>query len=140
MESILVHSHSGLRWIFLIMILFVLFKNHSITDPKKKIDYPLYTLILFSFQIIIGLILYFISSSVSFEAGFMKEAQLRFFTMEHVVGMLIAFVIMIIGYNKLRKSSDSSWNKIIRLYYGIALFIIFASIPWPFRGFGNSWF
>jgi len=142
MESILIHTHSGLRWIFLAMMIFVLFRNNNNihSDPKKKIDLPLYTLILFAMQIVIGLILYFISHNVSFEAGFMKNSQHRFFTMEHELGMTIAFILMLFGYIKLRKTAVFSWNKILRIYYGIALFIIFASIPWPFRGFGNGWF
>ena len=142
MESILIESHSGLRWILLLMIIYVLVKNHNTPsdNPKKKIDIPLYTLILFGLQIIIGLGLYFMSNSVSFEAGFMKNAQLRFFSMEHVVGMTIAFLVMLRGYFKIRKTAVFSWNKVIRLYYGIALLIILLSIPWPFRGFGHGWF
>lgn len=142
MESILIHTHSGLRWVLLIMMVMVLFKNNSDTsaDPKKKIDLPLYVLLLFGFQIIIGLVLYFISSNVNFESGFMKNGQYRFFTMEHELGMIIAFILMLVGYLKLRKTAVFSWNKTIRIYYGIALFIVLASIPWPFRGFGNGWF
>jgi hypothetical protein len=124
------------------MMIYVLLKNHNIPadDPKKNIDFPLYTLILFGLQIIIGLGLYFISNNVSFESGFMKNSQLRFFTMEHVLGMSIAFLVMLRGYIKMRKTAVFSWNKVIRLYYGIALLIILLSIPWPFRGFGHDWF
>lgn len=142
MESILLHTHSGLRWIFIILMIFTLIKNYNPTESTnaKAINLPLYTLILFSLQIIIGLGLYFMSKNVSFEAGFMKNTQLRFYTMEHAFGMILAFIIMLIGYLKLKNESLTSWNKIIKIYYGIALFLILASIPWPFRGFGNSWF
>ena len=142
MESILLHTHSGLRWIFLFMIVFVIFKNYNttISDNKKPFNLPLYTLIIFSIQIIIGLGLYFMSNNVSFEPGFMKHAQLRFFTMEHVFGMVLAYVIMLIGFIKLNTKPLAKRNKIIKIYYGISLFLIIASIPWPLRGFGNSWF
>ena len=142
MESILEHTHSGIRWILLLMLLFVLIKDHNnpADDPRKKIDWPLYTLVLFFLQIVLGLILYFTSHNVSFEPGFMKNAQHRFFTIEHLVGMLLAFLIMLRGYIKSRRTLMSKWNKVIKIYYLISLIIILLSIPWPFRGFGNSWF
>ena len=142
MESILIHTHSGIRWIFLLMLLFVLFKNHNnpASDPRKKIDWPLYTLILFLLQILLGFVLYFISNNVSFEPGFMKNSHYRFFTIEHETGMLLAFIIMLIGYIKSRRTLISNWNKVIKTWYLISLIIILLSIPWPFRGFGNSWF
>jgi len=141
MESILIHSHSGLRWILLITMIFVLFKDHSnISVKSKKIDWVLYTLILFFLQIIIGVILYFISHKVSFQPGFMKIAKLRFFTVEHITGMLLAFVIMILGYIKYIKAPLNRRNKIIKIYFAIALLFVLLSIPWPLRGFGNSWF
>ena len=142
MESILIHAHSGLRWILLFMILYVIFKDHSKYDEEngKKIDWPLYILILFFLQIVTGFILYFMSDVVSFEPGFMKNSHLRFFTIEHLTGMLAAFLIMLAGYMKSRKTLISKRNKIYRIYYVIALILILLSIPWPFRGFGNSWF
>ncbi len=142
MESILEHTHSGIRWILLLMFIFVIVTNHNTPakDPRKKIDWPLYTLVLFFLQIIIGLILYFISHSVSFESGFMKNPQHRFFTIEHITGMLLAFIIMLIGYIKSRRTLMSRWNKVIKTYYIISFIIVLLSIPWPFRGFGNTWF
>jgi len=140
MESILVHTHSGLRWIFLALVIFALLKDNSNTSDNKSIDIPLYTLILFGLQLFIGLLLYFMSDNVSFESGFMKNPHLRFFTVEHIFGMLLAFIIMLLGYRKSRKQLLSNRNKTIKIYYGISLLLVLASIPWPFRGFGNGWF
>ena len=140
MESVLAHTHSGLRWIFLILAIYTLIRNNAYTPDKKSIDIPLYTLILFGLQIFIGLILYFISNNVTFEAGFMKNAQHRFFTIEHAFGMLLAFIIMFLGYRKSRMQLMSKRNKTIKIHYAISLIVVIASIPWPFRGFGNGWF
>ncbi len=142
MESILLEAHSGLRWLLLLMMIFVLIKNHNIPaeDPKRKIDLPLYTLILFFLQLLMGFGLYFMSNSVSFDPGFMKITHLRFFTVEHSLGMFVAFLVMLSGYIKLRKTAVFSWNKVVRLYYGIALMVVILSIPWPFRGMGHGWF
>ncbi len=140
MESVLLHTHSGLRWIFILLVIFALLRDNSAAPDKKTMDIPLYTLIVFGMQILLGLGLYFISHNVSFESGFMKDSQLRFFTVEHAFGMLLAFIIMLLGFRKSKKQLLSKRNKTIKLYYAIALFIIIISIPWPFRGFGNSWF
>lgn len=142
MESILLETHSGLRWILLLMMVIVLFKNHNIPaeDQKKKIDLPLYTLILFFLQLLIGFVLYSMSDNVSFDPGFMKKTHLRFFTIEHSLGMFVAFLVMLVGYFRLRKTAVFSWNKVVRIYYGIALLVVVLSIPWPFRGMGQGWF
>jgi len=141
MESILILTHSALRWIILIAMIYVLLKDHSqAVQSKKKIDWILYTLILFFLQIVIGLILYFISHKVSFHEGFMKSPKLRFFTVEHITGMFLAFIVMLLGYVKYLKTPGTGRYKIIKKYYLIALLITLLSIPWPFRGFGNGWF
>ncbi|MGE5357244.1 MAG: cytochrome B [Deltaproteobacteria bacterium] len=141
MHSILLHTHSGLRWILLLLMIYVLIKDHSKTfNSPKKVDWTLMTFIIFSLQLILGIILYFTSPSVSFESGFMGVARLRFFTIEHTLGMIIAYHLVMIAYFKLRKIPQEKWNKTIRIYYGIALLVILLSIPWPFRGFGNHWF
>jgi hypothetical protein len=122
-------------------MIFVLIKDHSKSAYSgKKIDWTLMTFIVFSIQLILGIILFFTSPVVSFESGFMGIAKLRFFTVEHTLGMVIAYHLVMIAYFKLRKQPLEKWNKTARIYYGIALLIILLSIPWPFRGFGNHWF
>lgn len=141
MHTILLHTHSGLRWILLLMLIYVIIKDHNISDdPRKRIDWTLLTFLVFTVQLILGIVLYIASPVVSFESGFMGIAKLRFFTVEHTLGMLIAYHLVMIGHFKLRKLSSDKWNKTIRIYFGIALLIILLSIPWPFRGFGNHWF
>jgi hypothetical protein len=122
-------------------MIFVLIKDHSKSAYSgKKIDWTLMTFIVFSIQLILGIILFFTSPVVSFEAGFMGISKMRFFTVEHTLGMVIAYHLVMIAYFKLRKLPIEKWNRTARIYYGIALLIILLSIPWPFRGFGNHWF
>jgi len=139
MLDILVHTHSGLRWILLLMMLYVIFSNQQ-TQKIKSINWPMMVFIIFTLQLILGIILYFSSTAVSFESGFMKIARFRFFTVEHILGMVIAYHFVMIAFLKQRKALPGSFNKKLRIYYGIALLIILLSIPWPFRGFGNGWF
>jgi formate/nitrite transporter FocA (FNT family) len=75
--------------------------------------------------------------------GIMKNPELRFFVVEHFLGMLIAIALVTIGHVKAKKQSES-WakHKLIFTYYTIALILILISIPWPFRmvGEGRGWF
>ena len=93
-------------------------------------------------QLLIGLILYFISPRVSFAAGWMKDAALRFYGMEHLAGMIIAIALITIGYVKSKKGTGpQEIYKRIKLFYIIGLILILASIPWPFRAnLGGAWF
>jgi hypothetical protein len=101
---------------------------------------PLYTLIVFSLQFVLGIVLFFTSSLVTFSEGFMKNPSLRFFTVEHWLMMLIAIILIHIGYIRAQKLDYMNAQKAIFTYYLIALMITILAIPWPFRGFGNGWF
>lgn len=141
MYSILTHSHSGLRWVLLAMMVYVLFSNHNIHHgQRKRVNWILLTYVTFILQLLLGFILYFISPYVSFKSGFMGNSLLRFYTIEHILGMLIAFHLMLIAVIKIRRQPSDKWNRTVRIYFGLALLVTLLSIPWPFRGFGTGWF
>jgi ABC-type dipeptide/oligopeptide/nickel transport system permease subunit len=102
----------------------------------------LFAMISLHTQLLIGLILYFMSDKVKFVEGWMKEASYRFYGMEHFLGMIVAIVLVTIGRKMAEKqSTDIDKHKKIRTFYTIALVIIIASIPWPFRtALGGAWF
>ena len=131
----LVSAHSGLRWLVLlsllvaILVAFLSRKNNSI-EKKQKISYLL-ALVFSHIQLLIGIVLYFFhSGKVVFSSETMSNPITRFFTVEHLLGMVIAIALITIGYSKAKKQQS---NKKIFSFYLIALVIIFASIPWPFR-------
>jgi hypothetical protein len=72
----------------------------------------------------------------------MEDAAVRFYTMEHLVGMLIAIALITIGYSKSKRAAtDAKKFGAIATFYLIGLILILASIPWPFReNLGGSWF
>ena len=75
--------------------------------------------------------------------GAMSNSFQRFWMIEHLIGMLIAIVLITIGHSKSKKGADANQkNKAIRTFYLIALIIILLTIPWPFKeGFeGYGWF
>jgi len=139
MYNILVHAHSGLRWIALLLILIAMFKafsgmknNKVFSAGDKKI--ALFTLISFHIQLLIGLVLYFMSPKSQIIEGFMKNPMLRFYGMEHLIMMIIAIVLVTMGYSKSKKqTTDKAKHKKIAVFYTIALIIVLVAIPWPFR-------
>lgn len=141
------HFHSLNRYIILVLLLVVIYK--SFTGWKKKQAYTatddklnLFTFIFSHIQLTIGLVLYFTSNWVQFNEFTMGNKILRFFTVEHIFGMVIAIALITIARVKLKKMNDDTLkHKKTFIYYLIALIIIFATIPWPFRNLGDfGWF
>lgn len=139
--NILVNAHSGLRWIVLLLLVYNIINivmarssNRALTAKDTKIS--LFGMTSVHIQILIGLILYFISPKVQFSANTMSNDVLRFFTMEHTLGMLIAIVLITVAHRRVKSGSAAGgfW------YYVFGLLVILVSIPWPFRGFGTGWF
>ena len=143
MYEILKNTHSGLRWIALILIIFAIYNSitaKEFTKREKLIN--LFSMVSLHTQLLLGLVLYFISPRVIFATGWMKDASFRFYGMEHLAGMLIAIALITVGYVKSKKgTTPAAIYKPIKLFYIIGLILILASIPWPFRAnLGGGWF
>ena len=140
MYSGLVHAHSGLRWLALVLLLAAVFVsisrwqgNKPFTDGNRKLY--LFTLISVHLQLVLGLILYFISPKVNFDA--LSNKVIRFYTVEHSSIMLLAIVLITVGYSRgKRASSDTQKHRLVGIFYGIGLGLILVGIPWAFRGLG----
>jgi|TARA_R110000737_G_scaffold50259_1_gene71219 NADH:ubiquinone oxidoreductase subunit 5 (subunit L)/multisubunit Na+/H+ antiporter MnhA subunit len=144
MYEALKHAHSGFRWIILILLVFAIFNAFTRKDVYEKKDRMIYlfTMISMHIMLLVGLVLNFISPKVQYASGFMKDASLRFYGIEHLLGMLLAIVIITIGRRKSENAIEAAdKHKKIRRFYTIALVIVLAMIPWPFReALGGSWF
>ena len=143
MNSILAHTHSGLRWVVLGLLVYAILNALRRKSTYEKSDRLLnmFTMVSLHIQLVLGLVLYFISSKVSFVEGWMKSPSLRFYGMEHISLMIIAIVLVTIGHGKAKRASESAKkHRTIALYYSFALLLILASIPWPFRNLGAGWF
>lgn len=146
-SKILISSHSGWRWIVLVLLITAVVKAHigwkknkPFTPGEKKI--ALFAMIAFHIQFLFGWILYFVSPKVQFMAETMSTKILRFFTVEHSLIMTIAMVVITIGHSKSKKKTDDTQKfRMIAIFYTIALALILAGIPWPFRTeLGAGWF
>lgn len=141
--NILVSAHSGLRWIALILLLLAIYNAFTAKNYEKKHRLVnMFAMISLHTQLLIGLALYFSSAKVQFTEGWMKVALYRFYGMEHLMGMIIAIVLVTIGHSKSKKATESAAKfKAIKLWYVLALIFILAFIPWPFRtALGAGWF
>ena len=141
--EILVSSHSGLRWIALGLLIYAIFNALRKKEFYAKSDRLLnmFAMVSLHIQLVIGLILYFTSSKVSFVDGWMKNQLLRFYGMEHISLMILAIILVTIGHAKAKRATEpAKKHKTILLFYAIGLILIIASIPWPFRNLGAGWF
>lgn len=143
MYEILKHTHSGLRWVALILILLAIYNSITAKEfGKRQKLINLFSMVSLHTQLILGLVLYFNSPLVRFYQGWMKDAEDRFYGMEHLVGMVIAIALITFGYVQSKKgTTPAEIYKPIKLFYIIGLILILASIPWPFRAnLGGGWF
>ncbi|ANH79732.1 hypothetical protein A8C56_00950 [Niabella ginsenosidivorans] len=152
METGLLHLHSFLRWVILLLLLIAIFRNigagnRPFTNGDKKVS--LFLMIAVDIELLIGLIQWFTGSwglkqLTSRPMGeIMKDAVARFFTVEHITMMLIAVVLVHIGKAAGKKNiSDRKKHRKTALFFVLALIIMLAAIPWPFReiGMGRGWF
>lgn len=141
----LVHAHSGLRWIALLLLVLAIFnalasKGKNSYEKKDKMI-NLFAMIFLHIQLLIGLVLYFISDKIGFVEGWMKDPIRRFYGLEHILMMVIAIALVTIGRKKAEKESvpAKKHGKIV-VWYVIGLLLILAAIPWPFRNLGAGWF
>lgn len=142
--NILAHAHSGLRWVVLIVLIAAIInaskkKGSGIYTLKDK-KLNLYAMLFLHIQLVIGLVLYFLSPKVNFEHLFASPMN-RFYGLEHVFGMILAILLTTIGHSKAKRADNNNKkHSTIFLAYFFALILIIASIPWPFRELGGKWF
>jgi hypothetical protein len=97
----------------------------------------LFLLISADIQLVLGLLLYVTKGwldVVKSGADIMANKMNRFFAVEHLTGMLIAIILIHIGYSAAKKNiADSAKFKKLFWFTLIAFILIMVTIPWPFR-------
>lgn len=144
----LLHLHSILRWVIIILFVVAIFKsitgkNSVFGSSHKKIS--LFLMIACDIILLLGLYQWFAGSwgLKNIQNLGMKEVMgnsvYRFFAVEHLLGMLIAIILVHIGRGFTKKAiPDAQKHKKVVLFYTIAFIIVLASIPWPFREAGRA--
>lgn len=138
--NILVHAHSGLRYVVLALLLAAIFTAYSKWQNSDTGDSKVY---LFAFisthvQLLLGLILLVMSPKVNF--SMISDKLYRFFSIEHGFMMLIAIVLITVGRIRSKKLVGANKHRTVLFFYTMGLIIILAAIPWPFRALGSGWF
>jgi Na+/H+-dicarboxylate symporter len=131
--------HSG--WAYLALLLVVFAVVNSVIGMTSKKEFTakdrkiaLFALIATHIQLVVGLILYFISE-VGMKAfsteGAMKIPELRLTMLEHPLTNIIAIALITIGWSKHKKGATNKAKfKSIALFYGLGLVLILIRIPW----------
>ncbi|HLZ15715.1 MAG TPA: hypothetical protein VKQ08_01695 [Cyclobacteriaceae bacterium] len=144
--QLLVLLHSLNRYVLLILLLVVIgksLKGWLNKSPFEKADDKLSLFLFISThtQLLLGLILFFVSPVVVFSGASMKETVARYWLVEHSTGMLISIVLISLGRILSKKLSDgAAKHKRLFMYNIVALVIILAIIGQSHRGFFSvSW-
>ena len=140
MYEIIQKLHSWWAYVaFLLLVIAVvnsfigLFSKKEFTDKNRKI--ALFALAAIHTQLLIGIIVYFVSPLGFASLGQMKDAALRLTSLEHPLMNIIGITLITIGWMKHKKLTTSeSKFKTFSIYYGLGLAIILSKIPW------NLWF
>ncbi|MDO6736765.1 hypothetical protein [Wenyingzhuangia sp. 2_MG-2023] len=133
--------HSILAAFVLIAISMVVFnaimslkRSEQFKSGDRKLG--LIALILTHTQLLIGLVTYYVSpwyeSMKNVGMGkAMKDSELRLMTVEHPLMMIIAIVLITVGWSRHKKlTEDKAKFKSFAIFYGIALLLILSRIPW----------
>ena len=143
--SFFLHLHSGFRYIVLLLVLLAIVRGwadwlgkKSYSEGNRKLN--LFAMISAHTQLLIGIVLYFLSPFVQFGSQTMKDDTTRYWTVEHLTGMIIALILITVGHARSKRASAAELkHKSIAIFYTLALIIIMATIIISKRGlFGMS--
>ncbi|MGB0374324.1 MAG: hypothetical protein ACPGCZ_05280 [Flavobacteriaceae bacterium] len=138
--SILQNIHSYWAYIVLgVLVIAILnafigrFSNKSFTIKDLRIS--LFALIVTHIQLLIGLILYFVSPRFSaWQEGMgavMGDSTLRLYLVEHPITNILAVVLITMGWSMQKRQTESGKRFMrIGLFYLLGLVLLLSRIPW----------
>ena len=134
----MLHSY----WAYLVLVILVLATCNALIKTFTKKDYEakdfrisLFTLIVSHIQLLIGLVLYFLSpngfSNIKNNGMGGLSSFARLLAVEHPFVGILAVVFITVGYSKHKKKLLSGQKlKTIAIFYSIALVLVLSRIPW----------
>lgn len=140
MYDVILALHS--YWAYLVLIVLIIATANALIKTFGDKEYKandfrksLFTLIVSHIQLLIGLILYFVSPRFELWSelggGVMSNSLARLYLVEHPFVNIIAVILITIGYSKHKKKLTSkSKLKTIAVFYTIALVLLLSRIPW----------
>lgn len=130
----MLHLHSTVAIVLLLALVIsivITLSNYLGNKPYNR-KIALLGFIVSHIQFLVGLVLFFYLKYPSMISGaVMKNADLRFKIIEHPLTMIIAIVLITIGYSKAKKMENPrKANQTIVIFYIIGLLLMLARIPW----------
>ena len=152
MYSGLLGLHSLLRWLLIVFLIINIIRVN--VEAGEEFDasdrkWSLRLLITAHINLVIGIYLYFTDRlpkvfSEHFTMGdVMKIRSLRFWIIEHPTMMILAITLITISHVKSKKTGNAlKKHRMMSWLYILALLVIIAGIPWPFRtdDIARPWF
>ena len=135
------YFHSGFRYVVVIMVLLAIVQSiagmldkKTYTNGNRLIN--LFAMISAHTQLLLGIVLYFLSPFVQFGSTTMKEATTRYWTVEHLAMMIFAIALITIGHSKSKKAVlPEAKHRAVFIFYGLALLIVVVAIVQSHRPF-----
>ncbi len=133
------HTHSGLAYLALLALVLVILwalvgalSGREFQEKDRKI--ALVAFILCHIQLLVGLILYFVSPigyALLSGGGAMSDATARLTALEHPAINILAIILISVGFIRAKKleSSKAKFRSIYMLY-AVGLLLILSRIPW----------
>lgn len=144
MYSAVLLLHSWVRWLVLLAGLVALLRSVGGSKPWTAADdrATLIFTIALDVQLLLGLLLYFaLSPTVSLAFQNMKVAMattsIRFFVVEHAVGMVLAVVAAHIGRVRIRKAAPDARRTTAAIFVTVSVLLIVLAMPWPGLPYGR---
>ncbi|HSD09201.1 hypothetical protein [Flavobacterium sp.] len=136
MYTFLQKFHSG--WAYVALLVLVIAVVNAIIGLSSKKEFTstdrkiaLFGLIGIHVQLLIGIILYFVSPLGLASFGQMSDKVSRLTSLEHPLINIIAIILITIGWSKHKKAITSeSKFKGFTIFYGLGLLLILSRIPW----------
>lgn len=141
--------HSWNRWIVLVLVIALLVAAvkgwNRATDAGALEKFSLFTIISIDVQLLLGIILLFLSPFVTaFVADpgpAMSNSVVRFWGVEHTTAMLVAVILAHVGRIRIKRAeSPVKAHRRGAIYFGLSLLLMLLAVPWPFMAYGRELF
>jgi hypothetical protein len=142
--------HSVLRWAVLLLavaatVAAIANAARSATPSAATQRLGLLFIIVLDMQLLVGLALFAHLSPITQTAfanmrSTMHTPALRFYTVEHTTAAVGAVLAAHVARIRARRAPDARKARALAVGFGIALVLILAAIPWPFRAIGRPLF
>ncbi len=133
--------HSYLAYVVLVVLIIAVvnallgYSRDKLFTLEKDFRISLFALILSHLQLVLGLVLYFVSANgldaiLNLGMGGMNSAA-RLLALEHPLINIVAIILITAGWSRHKKVMEARKKfKAISIFYGLGLLLILSRLPW----------